>query len=185
MLGRLRRTTRTDVGLALAFAGVGYLVWALVAGNCRNLVEELINSAALRGTTLPALTQSVNVMFRKAGVVIDVVGLLWLVATLLLVVYSSRQKISISWAWVSAVSQTAVAALGAVLVGWAAYAPHAAPPSGHLSTWEKVSGVSLPVIVAVALVIWVTFLVWLLVERARFNRRGPTLGDGVRSHMYR
>jgi hypothetical protein len=37
----------------------------------------------------------------------------------------------------------------------------------------------------VALLIWVTFLIWLLIERARLNRRGPTLRDGLRSNIYR
>jgi Na+(H+)/acetate symporter ActP len=40
MLGQLRRTTRTDVGLALTFVGIAYLVWVLVAGVARELVAD-------------------------------------------------------------------------------------------------------------------------------------------------
>jgi hypothetical protein len=31
----------------------------------------------------------------------------------------------------------------------------------------------------------VVVLVWLLVERARFDRRGPTLRDGLRTNVFR
>ena len=41
MLGRLRRTTRLDVGLALAFSGMAYLGWALVAGISRSSVDKV------------------------------------------------------------------------------------------------------------------------------------------------
>ena len=43
MLGQSRRTTRLDVGLALAFSGIAYLVWALVAGISRRTVQDLFN----------------------------------------------------------------------------------------------------------------------------------------------
>ena len=106
-----------------------------------------------------------------------------------LVLVASRQKISISWAWVSAICQSFVAGLGAVLVGWAVYAPHAlvaAPiaPADE-SILEKVSQISLPVIVSLAILIWTTFVVWLLVERSRWNRRGPTLRDGLRTNVFK
>jgi len=186
MLGRLRRTTRVDVGLALAFAGIAYLVWALVAGITRSVVQEMIRSTAVLHKDLPSFTRGVKIFFVDSGIAIDLVGLAWLAASLLLVTYSSRQRMSISWAWASAITQTFVAAMGAVLVGWAAYQPYILPinPAGE-NLLEKVSALSLPVTLAVALVVWVTFLVWLLVERARLNRHGPTLRDGLRTNIYR
>ena len=185
MLGRLQRTTRVDVGLSVAFAGMAYLVWALVAGTSRHLVQDMIRSTA--GQSLPQITTDVKVFFVDVGFLIDLVGLAWMVVSLLLIVFASRQKLSISWAWVSAVCQAGVAALGAVLVGQAVLAPHTAPSSTPEPTaLEQVSGMSLWVILAVAILIWVTFLVWLLVERARFDRRrGPTLRDGLRTNVFR
>jgi len=184
MLGRLRRTTRTDVGLALVFAGVAFLVWALVAGISRAVIQEMIRSTA--GMKLPESTRVVKMFFVTGGIVIDVVGLAWLAVSLFLVAYSSRQRMSISWAWVSATSQSFVAALGAVAVGWAAYQPHILPvATAREGLLEHVTALSLPVTVAMALLVWVTFLVWLLVERARLNRRGPTLRDGLRTNIYR
>jgi len=187
MLGRLRRTSRTDVGLALSFAGVAYLVWVLVAGVSRNLVQEFINSPAVTGgQQLPDLTRMMKVFFVDAGFVIDLAGLAWLVASLLLVGFSSRQRIGISWAWVSAVGQVMIAALGSVLVGWATFAPYMAPAEADgrgRTPLETVSTISLPIIVSMALLIWVTCLVWLLIERARFDRHGPTLHDGLRTNI--
>jgi len=190
MLGRLRRTTRIDVGLALCFSGTAYLVWALVAGGSRQLVQELIRSTAVSdaGGELPRLTQLVKVFFVDTGFVIDLVGLAWLVASLVLVVLSSRQKISISWPWVSAVGQVMIAALGAVLVGLAAWAPFIVPAAdSEISPGplEQVSRISLPILVPIAVVVWVTILIWLLVERARFNRLGPTLRDGLHTNVRR
>ena len=185
MLGRLRRTTRLDVGLALAFVGLAYLVWALVAGVSRSVVAEMIRSTA--GRDLPGSARVVKVFFVDAGFVIDLVGLAWLAGSLLLVAFSSRQRIGVSWAWVSAICQAFVAALGAVVVGWAAYQPHILPidVGAGGTAWEAVSRISLLVLIPVAVLIWVTFLVWLLVERARLSRRGPTLRDGLKTNVYR
>jgi len=188
MLGRLKRVSRTDVGLALGFAGVAYLVWAVVAGVSRDVVQELIKSAAVRHFTLRDSAHVLKIIFVEAGIVIDLVGMAWMAGSLFLVWFSSRQRCSISWAWASAVGQTMVAALGAVLVGWAAYQPHVVPPDAPVpptATWAKVSAVSLPIVVVVAVVLWVVVLVWLLIERSRFDRRGPTLRDGLRTNMFR
>ena len=185
MLGQLRRTTRTDVGLALAFSGLAYLVWALVAGVSRSVIQEMIRSTAAM-KELPESTRVVKAFFVTGGIVIDAAGLAWLALSLFLVACSSRQRMSISWAWVSAVCQSFVAALGAVLVGWAAYKPHIVPiPAAGAGLLERVTALSLPVTVAMAVLVWVTFLVWLLMERARLRRRGPTLTDGLRTNIYR
>jgi len=185
MLGRLRRTTRTDVGLAITFAGLSYLVWSLIAGGSRKLVQQFIDYAQYTDMSLPPLTRGVKIFFADVGFVIDLVGLAWLVASLVLVLLSSRQKISISWAWVAAICQSFMAGLGAVVVGLAVYLPHAVTPdaAGERTILERVSEISLQVIIPVAILIWTTFLVWLLVDRARLNRRGPSLHDGLRSNV--
>ena len=186
MLGLSKRVSRLDVGLAMSFVGVGYLVWALVAGVSRNLVQQFINSPTLTGGRMPALTHAVKIFFVDAGVVIDVVGVAWLIASLVLVVLSSRQKISISWAWAVAIGQVLAAALGSVLVGWATFMPYMVPVADpEQSPLAKVSSVSLAVIVPIAIVVWVTCLVWLLVEQARFDRHGPTLRDGLHTNVFR
>lgn len=187
MLGRVRRTTRTDVGLGLTFVGLSYLVWALVAGASRGLVQEMIKSTAQRNDPLPDFTYGMKVFFVDAGFVIDLVGLAWLTVSLALILQSSRQRVGISWAWVSAMCQSFIAAVGAVVVAWGTYAPHVVvlkiPTDG--TPWETVSYISLPVVMVAALLIWVTFLVWLLIERARFKHRGPTPRDGLRTNVLR
>lgn len=188
MLGRLRKTSRVDVGLALVFAGLAYLVWALVAGISRSVVQEMIKFTAYHDVELPSITRVVQMFFVDYGFVIDLVGLVWLVLSLLMIVQSSRQRISVSWAWVVAITQSFVAAMGAVLVGYVAYLPLVLSPekvSQKPSVVHQLSQLSLPVIVPVAILIWTTFLVWLLVERARLSRHGPTLSDGMRSNVYK
>ena len=53
------------------------------------------------------------IFFIDAGPAIDMVGMAWLVASLVLVVYGSRQKLSISWAWASAISFSRLRPAGA------------------------------------------------------------------------
>ncbi len=173
-----------DSGLALAFAGMAYLVWAMVAGTSRTLIQDLIHTLQRdHQLVVSNFTQNVKIMFVDFGVLIDLVGLAWMVGSLLLVVFSSRQKISISWAWVCSSCQMSMAAAGAVLVGWAAFSPHSVPLSISGQTIaEKVSGISLPVVLVAAMVLWVGFMVWLLVERARHDRRGPTLRDSLHTN---
>ena len=193
MLGRLRRTTRLDVGLALGFSGASYLVWALVAGISRRSVGQVFENIGRSGNTWEGLAPAsawVKTMFVDAGIAIDVVGLAWLAVSLLLIVFSSRQYFSISWAWVSAITQSFTAGLGAVLVGWAGQEPvkllitptQAAPAR---SAWAHVSGFSLLVTLVLAVVVWTGFLVWLLIDRHRLSGRGPSLRDGMRSNVVR
>jgi len=188
MLGRLRRTTRLDVGLALGFAGGAYLVWALVAGVTRSLVARWIPMWDRFGAGLQTATRAVRVLFLDAGFVIDLVGLAWVIASLVLVGLASRQRIRISWAWMSATLQSFTAALGGIWVAWAAQLPAVGDTSvdGERPTaLAELSRLSLPVTLTFAVLIWVVFLVWLLVERARLNRRGPTLSDSLRTHSYK
>jgi len=192
MLGRLRRTSRLDVGLALGFSGVACLIWFLVAGTSRDMVQEMIRCT--QGSTavgqLPPFTLGVKIFFIDAGPAIDMVGMAWLLASLVLVVYGSRQKLSISWAWASAISQSLVAALGGVLVGYAMNLPYrmlaaAGAKIPSPTALEQVSSISFPVVLTFSILIWVTFLVWLLVDLARYRRRGITLADGLRTNQYR
>ncbi|MFB3894086.1 MAG: hypothetical protein ACE15C_18940 [Phycisphaerae bacterium] len=177
-----------DVGLALAFAGLSYLAWAGVAGLARWFVQEMIRTTEFHSIKVEGWTKLVRVFFVDSGFVIDIVGVVWMVLTLLLVFQSSRQRISISWAWMSAMLQSFAAAGGAMLVGWAAYLPHVLSPDKlqkKTSLAQEVSMRSLPIIMPIAVLIWVTVLVWLLVERARLDRRGPTLSDGMRTNIFR
>ena len=194
MLGRLRRTTRLDVGLALGFSGASYLVWALVAGISRRSVDQVFENLNRAGSTWEGLARDsawVKTLFVDAGIVIDVVGLAWLAVSLLLIVFSSRQYFSISWAWVSAITQSFTAGLGAVLVDWAGHQPlklviaTAKGPAPPRTAWAHVSGFSLLVTLILAIVVWVGFLVWLLVDRHRLSGRGPSLRDGMRSNVVR
>jgi len=104
---------------------------------------------------------------------------------LLLVVYGSRQRISISLAWMFAVIQTVIAAMGAVFVGWVVQLPYRTAAVQQQTLLQKVSGATPAVGLAVGLLIWAIFLVWLLLERNRYNRHGPTASDGLRSNTYR
>jgi hypothetical protein len=191
MLGRLRRTTRLDVGLALAFSGISYLVWALVAGTSREMVRAMMRAAdaSTAPMVIPHFSHTVKVFFSDMGIIIDVVGLAWMVLSLLLVVYAGRQRLSISWAWLSAIVQSFTAALGGVLVGWAMNLPYqklaeSAIKPEKVPTVVKVSEMSLWILLTVAILIWVIFLVWLVVERAHLRARGPSLRDGLKSNVY-
>jgi hypothetical protein len=176
-----------DVSLALAFTGIAYLVWALVSWTARSLIQDMIQATRSMGEEVPAITSNVKVVFVDAGVAIDVVGLAWLTVSLLLAVFAGRQKFSISWAWVSSICQSFVAAWGAVLVAWAAFLPFGpavdAAPAPESTTMEKVSGLSLPVVLGVAVVVWSALLLWLLFERSRFFNRGPTVRDSLRTNV--
>ena len=187
MLGRTRRTSRLDVSLALAFTGIAYLVWAMVAWTARSLIRDMIQVTRSLDTEVPGVTGGGKVFFVDAGVVIDLVGLAWLSVSLLLVVFAGRQKFSISWAWVSAICQSFVAAWGAVLVAWAAFLPFgpkvSSSPAFESTTMAKVSGLSLPVVLGVAVVIWSALLFWLIFERSRFFNRGPTVRDSLRTNL--
>ncbi len=171
------------MGLALAFVGIGYLVWAFAILIARGVLGGIPARAEASGAAMHPLTRGLSFTLVEAGTLIDLIGVVWLTLSLALVVLSSRQMISISWAWVSALCQSFVAAIVASLAAWsvndtlAAAEPVPAP--------QKLTSLSLSVFMALAVVIWVTFLIWMLVERARLGRRGPTLSDGLRSNVYK
>ncbi|KPK50058.1 MAG: hypothetical protein AMK72_03125 [Planctomycetes bacterium SM23_25] len=108
--------------------------------------------------------------------------MLWLLVSLVLIVGSSRQRWIISWPWLSAICQSMAAA---VVAAWAAVA--GIGPFGRLAGPDQpphpvIGWTSLSAALAVALLMWVTALVWLLYERARL-RRGPSLRDTLRTHV--
>ncbi len=191
MLGRTRRTTRLDVGLALVFAGLGYLIWALVAGSSRAMVQELMDAFARKGLAVSRVTQWVRYIFLDAGVAIDIAGLILLCTAMVLVFLSSRQKLSISWAWAVSFLQVCIAGLGSVLVALDVHHQYnmLMPPAtveAPRTAMQTVSRVSLFVSLPIAILLWVTVLVYFLVERARWNRRqGPSLRDAMRTNVYR
>jgi len=173
---------------------MAYLGWALVAWISRSSVDKVFENLHRAGHTWESLSPGsawVKTMFLDAGFAIDIVGLAWLAATLMLIVFSSRQYLSISWAWASAICQSFTAGLGAVLVGWAGQQPYElliTPRQGLVpeqTAWAAVSGISLPVTLVLAIVVWAAFLVWLLIDLARMTRRGPSLRDGLRSNVVR
>ena len=187
MLGRPLRTTRIDVGLALSFGGVAYLVWVLVVGTARHVVNEIARSIHVEKVPiaeLPAAARWLWNSFLHAGAVFDLVGVVWLALSLALIIGASRQRWSISWAWTCAICQ----AMAATMVGvWTSLA--GAFPLGSRTVADAAAApyptagwTSLSVAVALSLVLWVSVLVWLLYERARL-RRGPSLRDGLRTHV--
>ncbi|MCE5279425.1 MAG: hypothetical protein ABFD92_02245 [Planctomycetaceae bacterium] len=176
----MRRTTRFDVALALSFAGFGYLAWAAAAG-----VGRWMLATASPGQGQTPLSDVAKGLFVDGALVLNLAGLAWLCLSLALVVRASRQRCSVSWAWVSSACQMLLAAGAAMLAGVACRAMIPTPPADPQNAWELANSLSLPVMLAVAVLVWVTFLVWLLVERARMDRYGPTLRDGLRTNAYR
>jgi len=177
----MKRTTRTDVGLAIAFTGISFVGWAIVAGISRLMMKNMMR-ASVNGEQLPQVTRIMKVFFVETGFVIDIVGLLWLTVGLVLIYFANRQIIGISWAWISAFTQTIVAGAGALLVSWAVYAPHMFEKEVSNGTFTKLSMISLTVVIILAVVIWLMFVVKMLKERNRTIRRGPSLSDGLRTN---
>ena len=182
MLGKVRRTTRTDVGLSISMIGVAYLVWALCTALAKGLANELSLEVYAYQIRLPVVATWLCNSFIYGSLVWDVLGILWLVLGLALIVGASRQSWSISWAWLSGICQVMAAALLACWAAVCAISPYHplitfADPVPYPSTgWT-----SLSIAVALALVVWTTVLVWLLIERARLGR-GPSLRDSLRTH---
>lgn len=162
--------------MALGLTGISYLVWILVAGICRHLAGLL----GPMGQRLTFLSGGFITLHRQGWLVIDTLGLVWLLLGLTLILGASRQRWTISWAWLCAIGQAILAALLAV---WSAMAMAAQVGRGATTApVSQVSWTSLSVTFALALLLWVTVLVWLLFENARL-RRGPSLRDGLRTHV--
>jgi hypothetical protein len=171
-----------DVGLAIAFTGVSFVGWAVVSGISRFMMQNMMLTSAAKGDALPDVTRILKVFFVETGFVIDLVGLAWLIATLVLIYLANRQRIGISWAWLSAMLQAIVGGGGALLVSWAVYAPHLITEEAEHGTLAKLSIITLPIVIAIAVAIWAVFVAKMLAERNRTIRRGPSLSDGLRSN---
>lgn len=171
-----------DVGLAIAFAGIAFLVWALLGGVSRLMLQKMILTTAGQADTLPRVTQNVKLFFVDTGFVIDLVGLAWMALGLTLIFFANRQKISISWAWLSAIMQSLVAALGGMLVSSALYAPHIITGQADHTVMSKISQISLPIVIAIAVLIWGLFVYWMLKHRVRMRHLGPSRTDSLRTN---
>ena len=169
----------------MAFAGVAYLIWVLVVGVTRHLVNKLSHAQyTVELGEIPVTTQWLWNSFIHAAPVFDLAGVLWLLLSLGLIVGAGRQRWSISCPWICAICQTTTATLLAVWAGVAAQAPHTigmfygtGPPPYLTTGWT-----SLCVAIAIALVMWVTSLVWMISERARMMH-GPKLRDGMKTNI--
>ena len=183
MLGQVRRTTRTDVGLALTMTGISYLMWALVVGVARHTANELSRTACIQKAMAPTLTSWFRGAFLNGAAIWDVLGVLWLLVGLVLIMGSSRQAWIISWPWLCGMSQSMAAVLLALWTVNAARSvvespvTHFQPPTSPTTGWT-----SFWISLALALVLWVLTLVWLLYERARL-RRWPSHRDTRRTHV--
>lgn len=174
MLGRVQRTTRTDVALALTMAGFSYLAYVLACYMAKSCAAGAVNLAA--GSTL---ARTFHATFHSwEACFFDFLGPLWMLAGLYMVIRASRQHRIISWSWLL-ISCQAVAAI--LIASWAALAARTltmTAPAEHVN-WS-------PVLVALATLTWVGTLVWLIVDRARLKHyRGPSLGDGQKTMAYR
>jgi ABC-type xylose transport system permease subunit len=177
MLGRKRRTTKLDVGLAIVFVGISFLIWSLVAGVARAWMRRVI----VDDGGLEELTRAVKIFFVDTGFVIDLVGLGWMMVCLVLIYFAGRQRLSISWAWATAMLQSFVASLGGVLVAGATIGVLSSEHAPRDNTLQRISQLSLPVVIAVAVVIWAGFVYFMIRTRGTM-RRGPSLSDGLRTN---
>lgn len=187
MLGRVRRTTRTDVGLVISFVGVAYLIWILATGASRHLVNQLAKAAYVGKIALedvPVVTRGLYGAFIDAAPIWDTIGLLWLVLSLVLILGASRQRWSVSWPWLSAACQAMVSVLVTVWAGLSANAPYwpAAGPATRPLPYPHTGWTFMSLAVSLALVIWAGTLIWLLYEQARLGR-GPSPRDSLRTHI--
>ena len=187
MLGRVRRTTRTDVGLVISFVGVAYLIWTLAIGTSRHLVNQLARSAYLGRLalgSLPVATRALYGAFIDAAAIWDTVGLLWLVLSLVLILGASRQRWSVSWPWMSATCQAMVSVLVTAWAGLSANAPSwpVGGPTSRPLPYPHTGWTFMSLVVSLALVIWAGTLIWLLYEQARLGR-GPSPRDSLRTHI--
>lgn len=178
MLGRLRRTTRTDVGLALTMAGFVYLAWVLACYTAKICARDLAN---WRGEgDYDGLPSALTALFGRYAAVFDWLGPITLCLSLWLVVRASRQRRIISWSWL-VISCQAIAAI--LIAAFAGGAMHIARPGRPMPDSSEAVDWS-PAVVAIAVLIWVSTLVWLIFERVKLTR-GPGLGDGMKTHMFR
>jgi threonine/homoserine/homoserine lactone efflux protein len=175
MLGRTRRTTRTDVALALVMAGFVYLAWVLACWAAKEAAVGLGTDRNIRGWTFAF----VAVFDSWARHIFDILGPLWMLASLYLVIRASRQHRIISWSWLLSTCQAIIAIL---IAAWAA--------SAHLSTYTRGGGLFaraadwFPAVLTIAVLIWFGTLAWLIYHHF-YSRRPQAISDGAKTHAYR
>lgn len=172
-----------DVALAMVMAGVVYLTWVLACWSAKDVAVSLQSSSELQHRFPPLTMAFLNTFGSMYAVAIDVFGTLWLVASLWLVIRASRQRRIISWSWLL-ISAQGIA--GLLFTVWAALASSLALDAATTATpipLPNKAGWS-PALVAIALLIWVATLVWLILDGSRIRRRGPGIGDSFKSHIY-
>ena len=172
MLGRVRRTSRADVGLALAFVGFGFLSYVAIAALGRVALSRFAESGGLTGTLTTA-----DCLLRQSAIGLDILAVAGLAVGSTLTWLASRQRISISWAWLVGMCQTlSSVALGGILIkGIVPELPNKLSP--ELTSLCVASGI--------AIIIWCAFLVRLLLDRATIGRRGQSFNDGIKTNVYR
>jgi hypothetical protein len=180
MLGHVRRTTRTDVALALLMVGITYLAWALSCWMAQK------TALFLRDSAVPAFQPPLTAAFLAAfgawpRLIFDVLGPVWMLAGLYMVIRASRQHRVISWSWLLASCQGLAALL---IAAWAQTAQWGMTPSGHLPAGEHNPAGT---ILLIAVAIWVVTLIWLIGEgiRLRGLRVAPAIGDSAKTNAYR
>ena len=168
MLGRVRRTTRTNVTLALAMAGIVYLFWVLachVGKYCANVLAAH-TPATLTGRAL-------SLAFGRWPAVFDWLGPVWLVLSLYLVIRASRQQRVISWSWLVITSQALAALLIATVSAMAASRQmDLLKPSGDTSADWSVG------LVGISVVAWLAALALLIRDRTACSATAPAWPTG-------
>ena len=119
MLGRIRRTTRTDVSFALIMAGLVYLAWVLACWSAKETALAL--GSANDTTDLAALAEALAATFGSwTRGIFDVIGPIVMLWSLYMVIRASRQRRIISWSWLIISCQALAAILIALMATVAA-----------------------------------------------------------------
>jgi len=188
MLGRVRRTTRTDVALALVLAGLVYLAWVMACWSAKRSaahMDHLAAASAAYRSAMPAASRGFMQTFATwtAGI-FDLLGPIWMLLGLYMVIRASRQRRIISWSWLL-ISSQAIAAL--LIACWAAWALPVPVDAAAESTTAVAGAGWSPAVVALGVLIWVGTLAWLILDRIRYGRfRSHTaIRDGFKTHAYR
>ncbi len=185
MLGRVRRTTRTDISLALVMAGFVYLAWVLACWTAKDSAANIQWSVEARDAPVTALDSPFVKTFGSWGrIVFDLAGPLWMVASLYMVIRASRQRRIISWSWLLLSSQ-GIIAIGIAV--WASLAQRPVIAGGAAALAERTTVDWWPAMVVIGVLVWIGTLVWLLLDRLRLRRlvRGSARRDGFRTQAYR
>ena len=162
-------------------AGIAYLAWALACWSAKQ-TALLLHDVAPATAPPPLAVSFIGTFHAWPRMLFDLLGPVWMLASLYMVIRASRQRRIISWSWLLASSQ----AIAAVLIAaWAQLAQWRVcfPASDRQAPLADPS----PIVIALAVVIWVATLIWLVGEGFRLGglRGGPAIGDSAKTHSYR